>query len=173
MSYLSEIQDAMKRLADHPNTLFVGQAVEYDGQAIHSTLKHVPMDRRIEMPVIEDFQAGFCTGLAIGGYIPICIFPRFDFLICATNQIINHLDKLPLMSDFKPKVIIRTSVGATEPLNPGLQHTQNHTEAFREMCHSIRVVDLTNADQVEKVYQEALDSPDSYLIVEHGYLYRA
>lgn len=173
MSYLTEVQDAMKMLADDPKTIFVGQAVEYDGQAMHKTLIHVPMSKRLEMPVAEEFQAGFCIGLALEGYIPICIYPRFDFMICATNQIVNHLDKIPLMTDFRPKVILRTSVGATTPLNPGLQHTQNHTSAFRSLLNSIEVYDVDSANMVAYQYERALQSEGSSLMVEYGQLYNA
>ena len=173
MTYLSEIQDVMEWFSYMPETLFVGQAVAYDGQAMHKTLDKVPMEKRLEMPVIEEFQAGFCTGLALEGYIPICIFPRFDFLICATNQIVNHLDKIPLMTDFRPKVIIRTSVGATSPLNPGLQHCQNHTEAFRNMLKSITVIEITKEEDVARSYNRAITEEGSFLIVEHGALYGA
>lgn len=173
MSYLTEVQDAMKMLSEDSRTIFVGQAVEYDGQAMHKTLIHVPMSKRLEMPVAEEFQAGFCIGLALEGYIPICIYPRFDFLICATNQIVNHLDKIPLMTDFRPKVILRTSVGATTPLNPGLQHTQDHTDAFFEMCKSIKVRSVSMTSLVVEDYKKALSSDKSWLMVEHGSLYNA
>ena len=171
MSYLEEVQTAMKRLSDDPRTIFVGQAVEYDGQAMHKTLIHVPKNKRLEMPVIEEFQAGFCIGLALEGYIPVCIYPRFDFMICATNQIVNHLDKIPLMTDFRPKVILRTSVGAVKPLNPGLQHCQDHTQAFKLMLKTVKVVDLWSHMNIIQEYQTALDNPTSTLLIEHGSLY--
>ena len=37
---------------------------------------------------------GMSIGLALNGYIPITCFPRFDFLILAFNQLVNHLDKI-------------------------------------------------------------------------------
>lgn len=171
MTYLSEIQQAMKILSEQPNALFIGQAVRYPGQAMHRTLDLVPMEKRIEMPVIEEFQMGHSIGLALQGYLPISIFPRFDFLILAMNQLVNHLDKLPLMSGFQPKVIIRTSVGATEPLNPGLQHCQNHTEAFKRMLKIVEVIELLFVDQVIPAYAYALESKNSVLMVEHGSMY--
>jgi pyruvate/2-oxoglutarate/acetoin dehydrogenase E1 component len=141
MSYFDEITKAMAVLAQHPKTLFVGQAVRFDGQRAHATFKDVPMERRIEMPVCEDFQMGFCTGLALEGYIPVCFFPRWDFAILAANQILNHLDKIPLLGGFRPKVIIRTAVGASAPLDPGPQHTQDYTQQFREMCRTVNVIE--------------------------------
>mgnify|MGYP001574843963 FL=1 len=136
MTYKEAITNAMGMLAEHQNTLFVGQTVIYGGQAMFATLRDVPKDRRIEMPVAEDFQMGFCTGLALEGFIPVSVYPRWDFLLLAANQLVNHLDKLPLMGNFRPKVIIRTGVGPTVPLDAGPQHTQNHTAAFRLMFSS-------------------------------------
>ena len=66
------------------------------------------------MPVFEDAQMGMSLGLAMNGFVPITCYPRFDFLILAFNQLVNHLDKVRKMSrnEIKPRVIIRTSVGS-------------------------------------------------------------
>ena len=160
----------MAMLAADPRTIVVGQAVRFGGQRAHQTFHDVPMDRRIEMPVAEDFQAGFCTGLALEGYVPVSFFPRYDFLIVAANQVVNHLDKLPLMG-WKPKVIIRTAVGASFPLNPGPQHTQDHTSAFRRMLTTMSVINLHSADVVMTGYEAALHMPESCIVVEHMELY--
>jgi pyruvate/2-oxoglutarate/acetoin dehydrogenase E1 component len=157
----------MRMLAKDPRTLFVGQAVAYAGQAAFPSFDGVPMRKRIEMPVVEDFQMGFCTGLAMQGFIPVCFYPRFDFLLIAVNQLVNHLDKIPLMGGFKPKVIIRTAVGRKKPLDPGPQHTGDYTHAFREMLKTVRVVELRTAHYVYDSYVEALACPESVILVEH------
>ena len=168
MSYLSEVQRAMKMLSDDPRTRFLGQSVRYPGQATYRTLDLVPMDKRIEMPVIEDFQLGHSIGLSLQGFIPISVFTRFDFLLLATNQLVNHLDKIPLMNDFRPKVIVRTSVGAISPLNPGPQHCQDHTDAFKLMLKTVEVIDLKREFDIFPAYEYALKSHKSFLMVEHG-----
>ena len=63
-------------------------------------------------------QLGITNGLALNNFIPVSIFPRWNFLLLAANQLINHLDKLSVMSQgkFKTKVIIRTSIGSQRPL---------------------------------------------------------
>jgi len=155
----------MLKLAEDERVVFVGQRVRYDGAAIFDSLKGVPMEKRIEMPVIEDFQMGFCTGLALTGKIPVCIFPRMDFMLLCMNQLVNHLDKLPLFG-WHPKVIVRTTVGGKKPLDAGPQHTQNHTEAFRNMLTSIDVFETTHANTVPMVYDMAMQRDHSCLIVE-------
>lgn len=165
-TYFDELARAMGMLARHPKTLFVGQAVKYPGQAAFDTFREVPMERRIEMPVVEDFQMGFCTGLALEGYIPICFYPRWDFLLIAANQLVNHLDKLPLMG-WKPKVIIRTAVGRSKPLDPGPQHTQNYSYAFRHMLKTVEVRELITADRIYETYRAVIESSTSSIVVEH------
>jgi pyruvate/2-oxoglutarate/acetoin dehydrogenase E1 component len=167
MTYSQELTNAMAILAEHPKTLFVGQAVRFDGQAAYATFKDVPMDKRIEMPVCEDFQMGFCTGLAMQGFIPVSFYPRFDFLIMALNHLVNHLDKIPLMGGFRPKVIIRTAVGRSTPLNPGPQHTQNHTTALNLMLRTVRVFELFDTAHILPAYRYALAAKHSTLLVEH------
>ena len=148
----------MANLAQHPKTLFVGQNMRYGGQKMHASFCGVPMERRIEMPVCEDFQMGFCTGLSLQGYVPICCYPRIDFMLLAANQLVNHLDK---MIGFKPRVIVRVAVGSTTPLNPGPQHTQDHTEAFTMMLKNIAVVEFEPG-----VYEDALNGSGSVVVVE-------
>ena len=153
-------------LAEHPKTLFVGQAVKFGGQRAHASFAGVSHEKRIEMPVCEDFQMGFCTGLALEGYIPVCFFPRWDFALLAANQIVNHLDKIPLLGGFRPKVIIRTAVGASSPLNPGPQHVQDYTSSFRQMLKTIKVIDLVAARYIVPSYTEALTADEPTILVE-------
>ena len=110
----SLLNQAMLMLAAQPKALFLGQNVAYDGNVMFKHLEGVPMEQRLELPVCEELQMGMSTGLALQGILPISIYPRFDFLILALNQLVNHLDKLAYMSrgDYQPKVIIRTKVGS-------------------------------------------------------------
>ena len=167
LTFSEAVNAAMRRLAEDARAVFVGQSVRYDGTAMYASLDGVPMEQRIEMPVAEDFQMGFCTGLALMGKIPICLFPRMDFLLLAANQLVNHLDKLPQFG-WRAKVIIRTVVGPTSPLDAGPQHTQDHTVAFRAMLgRSVGVLSCFTAEDVTWAYSYAMGSEDSYLVVEH------
>ena len=163
--FATAVNAAMRKLAAQ-HALFVGQSVAYDGAAIHASLDGVPAAQRLEMPVIEDFQMGFCIGLALKGKLPVCMFPRFDFVLLAVNQLVNHLDKIPSFG-WNLKVIVRTVVGQKRPLNAGPQHTQNHTEAFRAMLTKIPVIQVRHPEEVTAAYDMALDHPGSILVVEN------
>ena len=156
----------MLMLAADPRTVFVGQSVRYDGAAIYHSLEGVPMEKRLEFPVVENLQLGYCTGLSLTGKLPICIYPRIDFMLLALDQLVNHLDKLPLFG-WQPKVIIRTTVGQKQPLDAGPQHTQNHTAAFRSMLTRVCVIEVRDEYEVKRAYENALAIPSSTLIVEN------
>lgn len=166
-NFSGAVNTEMRILAQEENSIFVGQSVRYDGARIYDTLSAVPVHKRVEMPVIEDFQMGYCIGLALAGKLPVCIFPRFDFMVLAFNQIVNHLDKIPLMSSYRPKVIIRTTVaGAGSSLHAGPQHTQDHTEALRAMLKTVRIERVETKAEVHRAYEVARTFPLSSIIVE-------
>lgn len=167
MSYFDEITKAMTLLSKDKRVYFLGQSVKYPGNALFKTLKDIPMNRRYELGVCEELQMGISTGLALTGLIPVSIYPRMDFLICAMNQLVNHLD-----SNLYPgKVIIRTAIGSKSPLYPGVQHCQNHTGALMLMLKNVKVIYLVDPEEIVLAYDEALHSPGSYLMVEDCNLY--
>ncbi len=165
----------MALLAAHPQTIFLGQSVAYPGNAIYSSLKDLPADKKIELPVFEETQMGISTGLALAGFIPVSIFPRFNFLILALNQLVNHLDKIPEISQGKlaPKVIIKTMVGSVRPLDPGHQHKSNFTAAFRHLVNNVVIEDLTEPEMIFPAYERALQRTDGKptILVEYGDYY--
>jgi len=169
MSYRDEIVKAMNMLGENPRTIFIGQNVVYSGATtVHETLKDIPADKKIELPVMEDVQMGISIGLALEGFIPVSIYPRMDFLMLAMNQLVNHLDKIEEMScgRFKPKVIIRTCVGSTKPLHPGPQHSQDHTSGVDFLLQTIEVVRLTRAERIMPAYKRAMETDHSTVLVE-------
>jgi pyruvate/2-oxoglutarate/acetoin dehydrogenase E1 component len=173
LSYFDQLCEAMVWLAHDPKSIFVGQGVGCAGTTMTDTLKGVPEDRLLEFPVAEDLQMGATIGMALDGWKPVCIFPRWNFLICATNQIVNHLDRLPLLG-YHPKVIIRVAVPAvSEKFDPGPQHDDDFTEAFRSMLRTVKVVTLRTAEGVLPAYREAFHASHSTILVEYTALYNA
>ncbi|MCD6578901.1 hypothetical protein J7L48_05455 [bacterium] len=170
MTYKNKLTEAMNLLAQNKKVIFLGQNIVYPGSIMFSTLQGVPNSRKIELPLIEDMQMGMSIGLSLEGYIPVSIYPRIDFLIIATNQLVNHLDKIEEMSygQFKPKVIIRTAIGSTKPLFPGIQHCSDYTEALRHMLKNVEVIKLVNSKDIIPAYSHALEETNnkSTLLIE-------
>jgi pyruvate/2-oxoglutarate/acetoin dehydrogenase E1 component len=173
LKYFDELKRAMEMLAGDPRVVFMGQAVEYAGTAMSNTLKDVPKEQLLEMPVFEDTQMGMTLGLALAGYIPVSIYPRWNFLICATNQLVNHVDKITLMSDYKPRIIIRTGIGSERPLHPQHQHVGDYTDAYRLLCPNIDIIRLEEPRHVYDAYCTAYLRQDgkATVLVEYGDYY--
>jgi pyruvate/2-oxoglutarate/acetoin dehydrogenase E1 component len=166
MKYFDELKRSMEWLGQQPRTIFLGQAVGFPGTAMFGTLQNVAAEQRIELPVAEELQMGMSIGLALEGFVPVSIFPRWNFLLLAINHLVNHLDKLPIISDYRPKVIIRTGVGSVRPLDPQWQHKGDFTEAFRLMLKTVKVVRLDEPEQIFPAYQRALESEGSTILCE-------
>ena len=176
MSYLKEIQKSMKFIAKNKNVIFMGQSVVYPGSSIFVSLKDVPKSKKIEIPVMEEVQTGMAIGMALNGYIPVSCYPRFDFLILAANQLINHLDKIDYLTNnnFKSKILIRTMIGSTKPLNAGLQHTQDHTNALKKLMQYSEVIKLNREDEIFDKYKDAISKKNKkkvFIFIEDGNKY--
>ena len=171
--YADELKKAMTWLGEQNDTYFIGQSVSVPGTAMFNTLSNVSIEKRLELPVCEVLQTGMATGLALNGFVPVSIYPRWNFLLLGTDQIVNHLDKLHIMSqgEFNPKVIIRTSIGSERPLHPQHQHIGDFTEAFKLMCSNINIVRLDEPEQIFDEYQKAYQSDKSTILVEWGDYY--
>jgi len=175
MKYFNELKRSMDWLNEKPDTLFLGQAVEYAGTAMTNTLKDVNKNKLLEMPVNEDMQMSMTIGMALNGTTPISIYPRWNFLLLAANQVINHLDKIKIMSngEYTPKVIIRTSIGAQRPLHPQHQHIADFTAGFKAMCDWVDIIRLDEPHQIFESFKYAYERTDNRptILVEWGDYY--
>ena len=175
VKYFEELKRSMDMLAKEPNALFLGQAVEYDGTAMTTTLKDVPGEKKLEMPVTEELQMGASIGLAWEGFIPISIYPRWNFLLLATNQLVNHLDKLKFMRAKPAGVIIRVGVGSQVPLHPQHQHIGDYSDAFQyHMLETLAVYNCLEPHNIYPCYTRALERAKegkSSIVAEFGDYY--
>ena len=166
-SYKDALSAAMEELADDPRTMFLGQGVACKGTFMSTTLQGVPLEKRLELPVAEEMQLGMSIGIALSGYIPISIFPRYNFLLLAMNQLVNHLEVM------QAHVIVRVGVGSTEPLNPGLQHTGDMTKSFRLLMSDTTIVRLDSVESIIPEYRKALNCGGPTILVEIADLYES
>jgi pyruvate/2-oxoglutarate/acetoin dehydrogenase E1 component len=176
-NYRQELERSMKMLSIDKRVLFIGQSVKYSGNAIFNTLEGIDKKKKIELPVFEETQMGLSLGLALQGFVPVTIYPRIDFLLSATNQLVNHLDKIRMMSkgQFNPKVIIRTSVASKWPLDGGPQHTQDHTEAMKKLLTTVKVHKFQKPSEIFRTYKKIISKSDkdSHLVIEDASYYNS
>ena len=174
LNYAKELERAMVYLSEQEGTIFLGQSMVYGGIAIANSFNAIPLEKRFEMPVAENLQLGISTGMALAGYVPVSVFPRWNFLILAADQLVNHLDKFSDMTlgQYKPKVIVRVAVGVTEPIDPQEQHIGDFTEGFKKIVKNINIVKLESAEQIMEEYVKAYtrnDGVSTILVEEHQF----
>jgi len=170
-NYKDQLTEVMKMCAEVENSVFIGQQIVWKGNPMSTTLDYVPTEKMIEVPVMEETQMGMSLGLAITGKFVVTFYPRWDFLISATNQLVNHLDKYELMTGKTPHIIIRVGKGSDSPLDPGHQHKGNYIEEFRSILKTITVLDCPTVDHIRRNYDLAISNKGIYIINEYPQRY--
>ena len=172
MNYRDEVKRGMSLLARQPNVIFCGQGVSIKANAMFEQLEGVPKHQRLEVPVFENTQLGMCLGMSLAGLLPVCLFPRTNFLLLAIDQLVNHLDKWQQMTGKPAKVIVKTMSGCTRPLDPGPQHSgERLVRGLDLLCGNVLVEDMALASMVYPAYQNAVKRDSPTLLVERGNLY--
>ncbi len=172
MTYRDALSLAMADLAMRADTIFMGQAVAFPGTAMTQTFKYVPRHKLLELPVAEEMQLGMALGMAFDGRLPVCVYPRFNFLLRAFDQLVNHLDKVPEFGNgWRSRVIVRTAVATDRPLHPGSQHLGDFGLQVRQMTRHIDVEYVSDARSVLRAYAAAAESERSTIVVEFHDLY--
>jgi pyruvate/2-oxoglutarate/acetoin dehydrogenase E1 component len=169
--YKDALTNAMTELAKLNDTIFIGQQIVYAGNPMSTTLGEVPKEKMIEVPVMEETQMGMTLGLAITGKQVISFYPRWDFIVSAANQLINHVDKFEVMTGKKLNIIIRLGKGSDKPLDPGHQHKGNYIEEFKSLCKNIEFHDLKTPIDIELAYKYVTKEGGVHVLVEYPELY--
>lgn len=139
MTYRDAITIEMQKLSRQPKTVFLGEGIS-TGDRIYGTMNKVPLKKCIEMPVAENLIMGTAIGLAMGGYKPVVVFQRMDFMLIAADQIINHACLIPKMSNdqYRLPIVIRAIIGSQDTkFDVGPQHKHDFTHIFEPYIDTI------------------------------------
>ncbi len=97
ISYCEAILSGFHYLLTHyPNVFLMGQGLWspwYVGKSMDDLDKEFGQQRVIDSPVSELSTTGMAIGASLCGYRPVIIHPRMDFMILATDQIVNQAAK--------------------------------------------------------------------------------
>jgi len=170
VNYKEALIHSMGAMAADPATCFIGYGVKYGGKAM-GTLRNVPENQLVETPVAENLMVGVAIGMALKGRKPVVFIERFDFILNAADAIVNHLDKINLISrgEFAPNIIIRVVAGnRNKPLFTGETHVQDFSAAFRAMV-GFPVLQCRSAEEVTANYRDAFAglSRQSSMLIEY------
>jgi pyruvate/2-oxoglutarate/acetoin dehydrogenase E1 component len=169
MRYKDELIRVMNNISHIDNILFLGYNVSF-GHQFNGTLVNVSQEKKLEQPVAENLIMGNAMGLALEGFRPVVCLERMDFLWACADAIINHLDKAKQLGWGNLDVIIRTCVGGTFPLDPGVQHKGDYAEVFRKLL-SFPVLTIQQTDDITYIWDIALKTTGPVMVVEYKNLY--
>lgn len=126
-------------------------------------------ERMLDTPIAELGFFGVACGAAMMGMRPIADVQYGDFLLLASDQIINNIAKMRYMSggQITMPLVIRAPVGAT---GRGSQHAQS-LERYFTGVPGLKVVAVSNAYDAKGMLKAAVRDENPVLIFEHKLLY--
>ena len=131
---VSRIHAALRRnMARDPRILLLGEDIEgpYGGAfKVTKDLNREFPGRVRNTPICEGTIVGMGSGLAMGGFLPVCEIMFGDFLPLAADQLINHASKFRCLYGDRIKVplIVRTPMGGRRGY--GATHSQSLEKHF-------------------------------------------
>ncbi len=158
MKYKDAITNLMTEISKNEKVIFLGQGIINAGR-MQGTLKNVPIDNCIEMPVAENLIVGTAMGLCLRGYRPVITFAFMDFMLVCADAIINHMALMPKMSNnqFSFPIIMRAVVGAQgDKFVMGAQHTKNLGYIFSPHINTVNFGKYITADMLTKINEPLL-----------------
>ena len=127
-------------LKKYPESFVIGQglwAPWYVGQTMKDLPEMFGKKRIIDSPVSEAGVTGIAVGASLNNMKPIVVHPRMDFMLLATDAIINQASKWKFMLGGANS----SSVTIRSIINRGGEQGAQHSQAFH---HNMIKVFLVN-----------------------------
>ncbi len=122
-----------------------------------------------DTPIAEAATTGIATGMAIMGKPTLVEYAFFDFILHATDQIINNASKISFFSG--KKVLVPLTLYVT--LNSNRQYGATHSQSLEFVFSNIpglEVVFPSNATDAYEMFRQRLSSNAPGLFVTHKLL---
>lgn len=160
-------------LAERDNSYILGEDVldPYGGafKATKGLSTRFP-GRVLSTPISEAGMVGVATGMALKGK-RVCVEIMFgDFTTLCTDQLINHMSKLPWVynDQISVPVVVRTPMGGKRGY--GATHSQSLEKHFCGVP-GLTVSAISQFSDIEAIYAEAFVSGTPQLIIENKIAY--
>jgi acetoin:2,6-dichlorophenolindophenol oxidoreductase subunit beta len=133
LDYGAAINEAFTQLlSTDERVLLIGQGLYspwYVGSSMVALEKKFGTERVIDCPVSENATTGIAIGAALVGMRPVMVHPRMDFMLLATDQILNQAAKFHYMfgGAIHVPVVVRGIV------NRGGEQAAQHSQALQSL----------------------------------------
>ena len=174
LNYGSAIRAGFIHLLEHyPEVFVIGQglwAKWYVGNSMTDLDKMFGVDRIMDSPVSELACTGAAVGASLCGYRPVVVHPRMDFMLYATDAIVNQAAKWSHMvgGQSHPAVTIRGIVNRGG--EQGAQHSQA-LHAWFAHIPGLRVVMPATPSDARDLLISAVLCDDPVLYIDDRWLY--
>ena len=160
-------------LENHEDVIVMGQGVWspwYVGSSMTDLDKQFGRERVIDTPVSEWATTSAAVGASLNGLRPIVIHPRMDFMVLATDSIVNQAAKWNHMlgGQASPAVCFRGII------NRGGEQGAQHSQALHSWyAHvpGLRVVMPSTVADARDLLIAATLSPDPVVYIDDRWLY--
>lgn len=133
LSYSLAINEALHQMMAQDKSVFlVGQGVKspwYVGNTATGLLERFGGERVIDTPVSENAVTGSAVGAAMAGMRPVVVHPRMDFMMYASDPIINEAANWHYMSGGNASV----PVVIWGIINRGGEQAAQHSQALQAL----------------------------------------
>ena len=160
-------------LENYPEVFVIGQGVWspwYVGNSMTDLDKKFGRDRVIDTPVSESASTGAAIGASLVGMRPIVVHPRMDFLLYATDPIVNEAAKWSYVTGGggNPKVTIRAIINRGG--EQGAQHSQLLHSWFAHIP-GLRVVMPSSVADARDLLISSVLCDDPVMFIDDRWLY--
>jgi pyruvate/2-oxoglutarate/acetoin dehydrogenase E1 component len=176
LDYSGAIREAMWQEMERDPSVFVyGIGVPTFSKIFNTTQglqDKFGKERCFDTPISEDAMTGFGLGAAIRGLRPIHVHIRVDFMILATNQLVNMISNYIYSTGGRLKVpmVIRAVIG--RGWGQGAQHSKSLFSHFTHIP-GLKVIAPTTPSDMKGLLTAAIRDDNPVICLEHRWLYWA
>ena len=176
LDYCGAIREAMSQEMERDERVFVYGIGVPTFSKIFGTTKGLQEkfgpDRCFDTPISEDAMTGFGLGAAIRGLRPIHVHIRVDFMLLATNQLVNMVSNYIYSTGGKLSVplVVRAVIG--RGWGQGAQHSKSLFSNFTHIP-GLKVIAPTTPADAKGMLTAAIRDDNPVICFEHRWLYWA
>ena len=168
---ISEAHDQL--LASDPDVFVIGQGLWspwYAGQSISELDKKFGKERIIDTPVSENAVTAAAIGAAISGMKPILFHPRMDFMLLATDPLVNQAANWSYLFAGQVNVPLTIRAAINRGGEQGAQHSQA-LHAFFFHTPGIKVVMPATAKDAKELLIGAVNDGNPVMYIDDRWCY--
>jgi pyruvate/2-oxoglutarate/acetoin dehydrogenase E1 component len=142
----------------------------YVGSTLDGLEREFGRNRIIDTPVAENAVTAAALGAAIMGTPTLVIHPRMDFMILASDPIVNSAAKWRYSLDFQGPIPLTIRSIINRGGEQGAQHSQA-LQSWYSHIPGLRVVMPSSPRDAYQLLVQSIQSPDPVLFIEDRWSY--